>query len=84
MTMAEGAGGEGSGRIDLSGSADVAAAAPDGATELRLGFTAEDVVGAALVQEEMIDFSVRAARMEAGARHFSKDPRDDPDARHLL
>lgn len=83
MTMAEGAGGEGSGRIGLSGSADVAAA-PDGATELRLGFTAEDVVGAALVQEEMIDFSVRAARMEAGARHFSKDPRDDPDARHLL
>lgn len=83
MTMAEGAGGEGSGQIDLSGSADMGAM-PDGETEVRLGFTAEDVVDAALVQEEMIDFSVRAARMEAGARHFTKDPRDGPDARHML
>jgi hypothetical protein len=83
VAMAEQAGGEVSGRIDLAGSADVAAA-PDGGTGIRLGFTAEDVVGAALVQEEMIDFTVRAARMEAGARHFTKDPRDAPDARHML
>jgi hypothetical protein len=42
-----------------------------------LGFSASMAVEAALVQDESADAELRAARDEAGIRHFGeKDPRD--------
>ncbi len=74
MATMEGATGweETSTRTDDSGSA----MAVDGAETPRLGFSEDEVVDAALVQDE-IDYAAHmAVSEEAAMRHFGKDPRD--------
>jgi hypothetical protein len=70
------------------GSGEGAAAHFHGAEAPRLGFSAGEVVDAALVQDE-IDYAARMAIEEAAAmRHVGKDPRDldprDPGPAEML
>lgn len=55
----------------------------DGVEAPRLGFTAAEVVDAALVQDEIGYAARMALSEEAAMRHFGKDPRD-LDPRDLL